>query len=149
MRFPVLILLVVALSIAACGNSTTAPSTTTTAPVAVTERFDAIIDLKASSFHPFSVNGSGGTVSINLASLSPLNRAGLLPVAMQIGYGTVVTDADGNPTGCDLKKTIQAAPALTAQLTDTVTVATNYCASIADIGNLREPANFSMRITHP
>ncbi len=150
MRFPVLILLVVALAAAACGDKTpTSPSTISSAPVPVTERFDAILDLKGSSFYPFSVNGSGGNVTINLASLSPLNRPGLLNVEMQIGYGTVVTDADGNPAGCDSKKTIQTAPALAAQLTDTLTVATNYCANIADIGNLREPANFSVRITHP
>ena len=150
MRFPVLILPVVALAAAACGDNTpTSPSTTSTAPVTLTERFDAIIDLKASSFYPFSVTANGGTVSINFASLSPLNRPGVLPVVMEIGYGTVVTDADGNPAGCDLKKTVQAAPALASQLTDTLTVATNYCANIADIGNLREPANFSVRITHP
>jgi hypothetical protein len=149
MRFPFLIFLVVALSTAACGGDTPTSPTTPTAPTRVTERFDAIINLKGSSFYPFSVSASGGAVSINLASVSPLNRAGLLAVAMQIGYGTVVTDADGNPAGCDLKKTIQAAPALTAQLTDTLTVATNYCASIADVGNLLEPANFSVRITHP
>ena len=118
-------------------------------PPSATERFDAIINLRASSFYPFSVNASGGSVSINFASLSPLDRAGLLPVVMQIGYGNVVTDADGNPAACDLKKTIQAAPALTAQLTETLTAAANYCASIADVGNLREPANFSIRITHP
>jgi len=149
MRLLILILPVLALTVA-CGNATTAPSTTTTTtPTTVTERFDAIIDLKSSNFYPFSVTANGGTVSINFASLSPLNRAGVLPVVMQIGYGTVVTDADGNPAGCDLKKTIQAAPALSSQLTDTLTVATNYCASIADVGNLREPANFSIRITHP
>jgi hypothetical protein len=155
MRLPVLILLAVALSIVACGDSAnslpTSPSgsATSTAPTTVTERFDAIIELKTSSFYPFSVAASGGTVRINFASLSPLNRAGVLPVAMEIGYGTIVTDDDGNPAGCDLRKTILVAPALTAQLTDTLTVATNYCANIADVGNLREPANFSIRITHP
>jgi hypothetical protein len=147
MRLPVSILILAALLAAACGGDTPSSPSTPVAS-AVTERFDAIIDLKTSSFSPFSV-GANGTVAINFASLSPLNRPGLLPVAMEIGYGTVITDSDGNPTGCDLKKTIQATPALTAQLTDTVTPAATYCANIADVGNLREAANFSIRITHP
>jgi hypothetical protein len=143
-------LLVVALSAAACGGNTpTSPSTTSSAPATVTERFDAIIDVKASSFFPFAVNQSGGSVSINFASLSPLNRPGLLPATMEIGYGMGVRDDDGNVVGCDLLKTIQAIPALTAQLTDPLTAGTNYCANIADIGKLTEPANFSIRITHP
>lgn len=150
MRFPVLILLVVALSAASCGGNTpTSPSTTPSAPASVTERFDSIIGIKGSSFFPFAVNQSGGSVSINFASLAPLNRPGLLPVTMEIGYGMGVKDDDGNVVGCDLLKTIQATPALTAQFTDTLTVGTNYCANIADIGKLTESANFSIRITHP
>ena len=147
---PLLVLVVVALSAAACGGSDTptspSPSTTVTA---ATERFDAIIDVKGSAFRPFSVGQNGVPSSINLASLSSLTRPGLLPLTMQIGYGTTVLDGDGNVVGCDQKKTIEATPGLTAQLSESLTPATNYCATIADVGNLREPANFSVRITHP
>jgi hypothetical protein len=101
MRLPGLILLVAAVSAAACGDDTpTAPSTPTT-PTTVTERFDAIVNVKGSSFFPFSV-GQGGSVSINFASLSPLNRPGLLDVPMEIGYGTTMLDGDNNVVGCDL-----------------------------------------------
>jgi hypothetical protein len=149
MRLPVLILAIAAVSAAACGDKTpTSPSPTSTTPTSVTERFDAIINVRGSNFFQFSVNQSGGTVSINLASLSPLDRPGLLAVPMQIGYGTTVLDGDGNVVGCDLRKTTEATPALTAQMSDTLTPATNYCAKIADIGRLRESANFSIRITH-
>ena len=149
MRLPVLILSIAAVSAIACGGDTpTSPSTTPTTPTTVTERFDAIVDLKGSNFFAFSA-GQGGTVSINLASLSPLNRPGLLVVPMEIGYGTTVLDGDNNVVGCDLRKTIQATPALTAQMSESVTAAANYCANIADVGGLREPANFSIRITHP
>ena len=148
MRLSVLMLLIAAVSAAACGGDTpTAPSTPTT-PTTVTERFDAIVDLKGSNFYAFSV-GQGGTVSINLASLSPLNRPGLLVVPMEIGYGTTVLDDDNNVVGCELRKTIQATPALTAQMSESLTAAVNYCANIADVGGLREAANFSIRITHP
>jgi len=148
MRLPGLILLIAAVSAAACGDDTpTAPSTPTT-PTMVTERFDAIVAVKGSNFFPFSV-GQGGTVSINFASLSPLNRPGLLSVSMEIGYGTTVLDDDNNVVGCDVRKTIQATPALTAQMSESLTAAANYCATIADVGGLREAANFSIRITHP
>ena len=150
MRPSVLIHAVAVVVVAACGGDTpTSPSTTSTTPTVVTERFDAIIDVKGSSYFTFSVNQSGGTASINLASLSPLNRPGLLAVAMQIGYGTTVLGDDGGVVGCDVRKTTEATPALSAQMSDQVTPATYYCATIADIGNLREPANFSIRITHP
>jgi hypothetical protein len=125
-----------------------AASSGSSAPATVTERFDAIIDLKGSSFFPFNVSQTGGAVMINLASLSPLNRPGLLAVSMELGYGVPIKDDDGNTMGCDLRRTIQATPALTAQLTDTLTTG-SYCANIADVGNMREPANFSIRITHP
>ena len=148
MRLSVLILLIAAVSAAGCGDDTPTSPTTPTTPTLVTERFDAIVDVKGSSFFAFSV-GQGGPVSINLASLSPLNRPGLLAVPMEIGYGTTVLDGDNNVVGCDLRKTIQATPALTAQMSDSLTAAANYCASIADAGGLREAANFSIRITHP
>jgi hypothetical protein len=51
--------------------------------------------------------------------------------------------------GCELRKTIDTRPGLTAQLSDTLTAATNYCATIADIGNLKESVNFSIRVSHP
>jgi hypothetical protein len=40
-------------------------------------------------------------------------------------------------------------PALAAQMSESLTAATNYCVNIADVGSLREAANFSIRITHP
>ena len=43
----------------------------------------------------------------------------------------------------------QTTPGLVAQLSDTLTPATDYCANIADVGGLRESVNFSMRISHP
>jgi len=148
MRLPVLILLVATLSTAACGGTPTSPSTTSSTPTTVTERFDAIINVKGSSFFPFSVGTNGGSVAINFASLSPLSRPGLLPLTMEIGYGTVVRDDDGNIAMCALLKVVQATPALTAQLTDPLAAGVNYCANIADVGALTESANFSIRITH-
>ncbi len=132
---------------AACGDNTpTSPSSTT--PGTATERFDDIINVQESRFYPFSV-GSNGTTSINLASLSPVNRQGVLVATMEIGWGKTVKDEAGTVIGCSLARVTQTAAALTAQLSDTLTPASDYCANIADVGGLSESANFSMRITHP
>jgi hypothetical protein len=135
-----LLLIGVALLGAACGKDTaTSPSTTTSATS--TERFDAILSPRGTAFYSFVVAENNGTVAINLASLSPIDRPGLLPVAMQIGYGVPAGE------GCDVQKSILTAPGLTSQLTATLRDGT-YCAAIADVGNLKEPANYSIRITH-
>ena len=139
-------LLAVVLFCAGCGDDTpTSPSST---PVNATERFDAIINVRESKFYPFSV-GSSGTTTINLASLSPINRPGVVSATMEIGWGKAIKDENGTVVSCDLARVIQTTPALAAQLSDTLTPASDYCANIADVGGLRESVNFSMRISHP
>ena len=140
------ILAVVVLCCAGCGDDTpTSPSST---PVNGTERFDAIINVRDSKFYPFSV-GTSGTTTINLASLSPINRPGVVSATMEIGWGKAIKDENGTVVSCDLARVIQTTPALAAQLSDTLTPASDYCANIADVGGLRESVNFSMRISHP
>jgi hypothetical protein len=129
-----------------CGDDTpTSPSST---PTNATERFDDIINVREAKFFPFSV-GSSGTVTINLASLSPLDRPGVVNATMEIGWGKAIKDDSGTVIGCDLARVTQTTPALAAQLSDTLTAASDYCANIADVGGLRESVNFSMRISHP
>lgn len=145
MRFAALFFLL--LSLGACGGSTpTSPSSTTASRA--TERFDDIINVGESKFQAFSV-GSNGTTSINLASLSPLTRPGAISAILEIGWGKTIKADDGTVIGCQLSKVMQTAPALTAQLNDTLTPSSDYCANVADVGGLREAANFSIRITHP
>jgi hypothetical protein len=146
MRFAAL-LPFLALLCAACGDDTPTSPSSTPSTNAV-ERFDSIINVGESEFYPFSV-GSSGTTQINLASLSPINRPGALSSTMEIGWGKVVKDDDGNPVGCTLARVMQTAPALTSQMSDMLAPAQDYCANIADVGGLRESANFSIRISHP
>jgi len=140
-------LLAVVMSLCAgCGDDTpTSPSST---PVNATERFDDIINVRESKFFPFSV-GSNGTTTINLASLSLIDRPGVVNATMEIGWGKAIKDENGTVVSCDLAKVIQTTPALAAQLSDTLAPASDYCANIADVGGLRESVNFSMRISHP
>jgi hypothetical protein len=146
MRIAALLPLVVLLC-ASCGDDTPTSPSSTPAANAV-ERFDAIINVSESRFYPFSV-GSNGQTSINLASLSPLERPGALVATLEIGWGKAVKDEGGVVIGCTLAKVMQTTPSLTAQLTDTLPPAQDYCANIADVGGLRESVNFSMRISHP
>ena len=146
MRFAVFVLICASVC-AACGDDTPSSPSSTTGSRA-TERFDDIINVRESKFQAFSV-GSNGTTSINLASLSPLNRPGTITATMEIGWGKTIKADDGTVVGCDLAKVMQTAPALTAQLNDTLTPSADYCANIADVGGLRESANFAIRITHP
>jgi hypothetical protein len=135
---------------AGCGDDTpTSPSSTPAANA--TERFDDIINVKESKFYPFSV-GSNGTTTINLASLSPIDRPGVVNATLEIGWGKAIKDDSGTVTGCELARVMQTMPALAAQLSDTLPPAADYCANIADVDptvGLREPVNFSMRISHP
>jgi hypothetical protein len=145
MRFAALFLLVSLC--AACGGDTPTSPSSTTANRA-TERFDDIINPGESKFQAFSV-GSNGTTSIDLASLSPLTRPGVINATMEIGWGKTIKADDGTVVGCDLAKVMQTTPALAAQMNDTLGPSADYCANIADVGGLRESANFSIRITHP
>ena len=145
-----LFILVLASLFTACGDGTPTSPTSTT-PSRATERFDDIINISEVKFFAFSV-GSNGTTSINLASLSPIDRPGAIVATVEIGWGKTVKDDAGTVIGCTLSKVVQTTPALTAQISDTLVPASDYCASIADVdrvSGLREPANFSIRITHP
>jgi hypothetical protein len=128
----------IALLGAACGNGATAPSTTTTP---TTERFDAVLTPGTSAFYSFMLTTTNGTVGINLASISSLTAPGVLAIPMQIGYGVPAGE------GCQVMQSIIAAPALISQLNVTLRDGT-YCVSIADIGNLTQPVNFTIRVTH-
>ena len=131
----------------ACGDNNPATPSSTTGSRA-TERFDDIINVRQSKFQAFSV-GSNGTTSINLASLAPLNRSGVVDATMEIGWGKTIKAEDGTVIGCDLAKVMQTRPGLTAQMNDALAPSVDYCANIADVGGLRESVNFSIRITHP
>jgi hypothetical protein len=132
---------------AGCGDDTaTSPSSTT--PGRATERFDDIINVRESKFKAFSV-GSSGTTSINLASLTPIGGTGVVNSTMELGWGKTIKDESGNPIGCELAKVLQTTAALASQMNEALPPAQDYCANIADVGFLRDSANFSIRVTHP
>src|SRR4026208_1338296 len=131
---------------AGCGDDT--PTSPPPTPVNTTERFDAIINVRESKFYPFSV-GSSGTTTINLASLSPVDRPGAVSATMEIGWGKAIKDENGTGVSCDVARVMQTTPARAARLSAPLTPASDYGANIADVGGLRESVNLSMRISHP
>jgi len=149
MRIPGYLLWLAVAALAGCGSSTTSPSTPSGPPAIGTDRFDSIIEVRGSALYPFVVNQNGGTTSVNLASLSALDRPGLLAVTMRLSIGTQVKDGDGNLVDCDLTRSVDTVAGLTSQLTEQLGANTNYCVLLRDIGNLRAPANFTLRVSHP
>ena len=105
--------------------------------------------VRGSAVYPFVVNQNGGPTSVNLASLSPLDRPGLLSVTMRLSIGTQVKDEGGNLVGCDITKSTDTSAGLASQLTEQLGANTNYCVMLSDIGNLKESANFTLRVSHP
>ena len=146
MRATVIILSVLALFASGCGgNSTTAPSGTTstpTTPVAapiISETWQSVVPVGGFKFYSFGIP-STGTVNITLTSVG----GQFVPSTAQLGIGI------GTPEGqdCTTTQTITAAAGSTAQIS-TTEQAGLYCARIFDVGNLFAPATFSVQIDHP
>lgn len=136
-------LLGVTLPGAACkGSSTTAPSATTTLPVASpteTLTWSGTLPVGGSKFYSFTV-GVNGEVDVTLVSIF---GNGVAPgVALGLGIGTPAG------TACGTSKTVNAQAGSTAQATGTFAPGV-YCVSLADVGNLSAPATFTITIAHP
>ena len=132
------LLVVFGLLTAACGNggSTTAP--TATGPS--TEIYSGTLPVLGSGFFSFTV-GTAGPVAITLASLTATAPGPALNSVMSLGVGSPLG------TDCSVTSSVVAAPALTAQLVNSLTPAI-YCTRISDLGNLTAPVNFTIRIVH-
>ncbi len=138
----ILTILATALLCAACGgDSSTSPSTPTTL-TRTTEYFRANLEVQGSQFYSFTVSASG-TTDVTLLSLRPAGApTPALTTAVGLGVGTPAG------TGCALTVAATVQPALSTQLSSTTTP-TIYCVNIADIGNLQDTVNFTVRIVHP
>jgi hypothetical protein len=138
-----LVVLFVAALGAGCKKSgtTTSPSSTTTSTAAAptaTDTFNGRLDVGGSLFFKFTV-GVYGTVNVSVASIG---GAGVpATVQTRLGIGTI------SDTGCSNTIAALAKPGVVG-----VTASENpgdYCASIADVGNLFAPASFTLTVDHP
>ena len=136
--------------LAACGacthNSTVEPSSSTssatTPPAAptVTEVFSSTLPVGGFKFYTFNI-ASSGTVNVTLNSVSGVG----VPTTVQIGLGV------GQPAGtdCSTSQTATASSSFAApQVTGTFGPGL-FCVRVFDVGNLFNPANFTVTIAHP
>lgn len=146
-RWPITLLLAL-LALPACGatetptSATTTTTTTTTTTVAsptTTEEFIGTVSVGGSTFYAFTV-AENGTVNVTLASVG---GAGV-PSTVWMGLGV------GAPSGEDCATTtLTNGPAGSSPQVSSVYAPGIYCVKVADIGNLAQPATFTVTIAHP
>lgn len=136
--------------LAVCGacshNSTTEPSSSsssaTTPPAAptVTEVFASTLPVGGFKFYTFNIAASG-TVNVTLNSVTGVG----VPATVQLGLGI------GQPAGTDCSATQTATASSTSaapQVTGTFGPGL-FCVRVFDVGNLFNPAAFTVTIAHP
>jgi hypothetical protein len=136
-----LIALLTALASASCGTGTTTSPTSTT-PLRTDEVFGGQLGVGDSHFYSFTAV-SPGTTDVTLVSLRPVGvKTSTLAPVVGLGLGTP------SGTTCALSSALNTAPALSRQLSVTTDVST-YCVMIADVGNLTDTVDYTIRIVHP
>ena len=119
--------------------TTTASSTTAAAPT-VSEVFSSTLPVGGFKFYTFNI-AVNGTVNVTLVGVSGVG----VPTTVQLGLGI------GQPAGTDCATTVSATAGTTAtapQVTGTFGPGL-FCVRVNDVGNLFNPANFTVTIAHP
>ena len=122
-----------ALLAAACADPV-APTTPTPAVPTLTDTFSDTLLVGGSNLHPFTVTTIGG-VKVSLTSVEP-------GAAVVLGLGT------SGATGCSLIDHVEAVAGPSVVMSGTVTVPGTYCVEVVDIGNLVEPAVYTINVLH-
>jgi len=139
-----------------CGeNATTTPSTTTStttttttlAEPSITDTFSGQLDVRSAAYFAFPVT-QYGTVNATLLLVSGAGVPSTVQLRLAIGGLTETTTDDGTVVTCTATTTALTKAGSSAQLTATLDAGT-YCVSVADVGNLYGPADFSLAVAHP
>jgi hypothetical protein len=117
----------------ACGDPVP-PTTPTPAVPTLTETFSDTLLVLGSNTHTFSVDGIGG-LKVTLTSLEPSAT-----VLLGVGYP--------NFGSCTIVDHVEAVPGKNVQLSGTAMIRGLFCVSITDIGNLVEPAVYTINVLH-
>jgi hypothetical protein len=138
----------------ACGKdaattpSTTTSTTTTTAGApSITDSFSGQLDVRGAAYFDFAVT-QYGTVNATLLLVSGPGVPSTVQLRLGIGSLTETTTDDGTFVTCTPTTTALAKAGSTPQVTATLDVGM-YCVSVADVGNLYGPADFSLAVAHP
>jgi hypothetical protein len=111
-----------------------APATPTPAVPTITDTFSDTLLVGGANTHQFLVTAIGG-VTVTLTSVQPGAAVGL-----GIGFP--------NLGSCTVLDRVQTVAGATAQLTGTANAPGNLCVEIFDVGNLVEPAVYSINVLH-
>jgi hypothetical protein len=122
-----------ALFTAGCADPA-APVTPTPAVPTVTDTFSDTLLVLGTNTHNFNVSTIGG-VKISLTSVQP-------DAAVGLGIGT------SSLGSCSVVDKVETVAGQTVQLSGTVTVPGLYCVTIYDLGNLVEPAVYTINVLH-
>ena len=120
--------------IAAGCSDPVAPAAPTPAAPTIHETFSDTLLVLGSNTHQFSVDQVGG-VRVTLTSVDPGAAVGL-------GVGTPSLGT------CSLIDHVDAVAGKTVLLSGTATVPGQYCVAIYDVGNLVEPAAYTIDVLH-
>jgi hypothetical protein len=125
----------------ACGGDDTTAPTATTDTGPSTELFEGQLTIGGSAFYSFTT-AETGLASVMLASVTTSTSPGT-------SSNVVLGLALGTPTGtdCAITSALPTAAGLASQMVNSLAPGT-YCARVYDIGNLKAPVNFAIRITH-
>ena len=122
-----------ALVASACADPT-APTTPTPAAATVAETFSDTLLVAGANTHSFTVT-SLGAVKVTLTSVVPGAAVGL-------GIGTPSLGS------CSVLDRVDTVAGASAVLSGTATVPGLYCVTIFDLGNLVEPAVYTINVLH-
>jgi hypothetical protein len=130
-----------ALVTAACGDDMpTSPSASSTVSTS-TVTFTGSLAVGGSRFYSFT-NAAAGDVTVLLASVAAVETRLPLGVPLELGIGVPAG------TGCGVTTTQLVSPGLVSQMNVSL-AADTFCLRVADAGELRTPASFAVRFTHP
>jgi hypothetical protein len=131
-----------ALAMSACGGSDLSSDTTPildTGPTAAL--FEGQLPVGGSAFYSFTVSTTGNA-NVMLASVTTTTSPGSeSSVILGLALGTPLG------TDCTVTSSVPASAALQSPLVNNLAPGI-YCARVYDIGNLRSPVNFAVRIVH-
>jgi hypothetical protein len=132
----------VAVVMAACGGDSSSPAApTTTGTSTSTLLFEGQLSVGGSAFYSFSVDNSG-TTNVMLASTTTSTSPGTSAnVVLGLGIGTPLA------TDCTVTAPFPVTANLQTAVSSNLTPGI-YCVRVFDVGNMKVPLNFAIRIVH-
>ena len=129
-----MIVLSAAIAVTACSSNST-PTTPSTTPKAASENWSSVVAPGGASSRSFTVNASG-TIAVTLTSAG----------TSTLGLGVGLPRLEGG--GCRLGVTVNASPGSSPQI-NAPADAGQYCVQVYDLGTLKDPVPFVLKIDHP